>query len=378
MNALLLSASFLAPYRVLRCAAQAGSAVHVLGTKAARPLALSRYCTRFEEFTFDTADEHAARAIDEYAEAHGIGIVLPSDAPTTRFLCTMGSRLKANVFPLPTLGAFQQLVTKDRFRDLCMRLGLPHPETRMFEDRDALCAALGRGELRLPAMFKPVNRAGSIGVVRAGRQDALAIAAKLEYAPILVQDFVDGTDVSISVVCEAGRIRRQAIYLRRRDTFHFIRQENLSALVARIAEALALTGVINFDSRVAPDGRVWLIECNPRFFFNVDVVMLAGENFADPEQRGEGPARMVSETRVRLSQDIFRRLLGGHLPDARDRRVLGHWLADPLMYLLIALGYGTRWSLPALEELAAVARLGIGADQPEEVEPDPAEAPVTR
>src|SRR5437868_507369 len=100
---LLLANEFVAQYRVLRCAAMTGARVHVMGPEKARALALSRFCAAYHPYSFgneaylggnaEIDPKIVATAVDEIARKHGIDMVLPSDALTTRLLSIMQPHL---------------------------------------------------------------------------------------------------------------------------------------------------------------------------------------------------------------------------------------------------------------------------------------------
>ncbi len=187
--------------------------------------------------------------------------------------------------------------------EVCERFGVPHPKGALYLDRASLLSAIDGGRVRLPAMFKPLNRAGGIGVVKADADTAHALAAAIEYAPILVQDFIDGDDRSISVFCRGGEIKKEVVYSHPDGVFHFHDEPELSRLVHELAEAMKLDGVINFDARVDRDGKVPLIECNWALLHSMDAIMIAGINFADMEvstRTAFDPSRDVKLPRATL------------------------------------------------------------------------------
>src|SRR6476620_2529165 len=47
----------------------------------------------------------------------------------------------------------------------------------------------------------------------------------------------------------------------------------------KIIQATNYSGVIGFDLRQRDDGRFVFLECNPRFWYNMELTMLAGANF---------------------------------------------------------------------------------------------------
>lgn len=363
LDILMLSAGFVAQYRVMRCAAARGARVHVLGSGAAPSLALSRFCHAYRPFDFGRDLQSAARAIDDYASRNGIDLVLPSDAPTTRFLAAVRPLLATASFPVPELAAFDELATKDRFMALSRRLAIPHPQGNVYASKAELIEALARGELRLPAMLKPVDRAGSIGVVKIDAANAQNVAWQIDYAPILAQDFVEGDDRSISVFCRDGTVLKQAIYEHPEGEFRFRKEPALEKLVAEIARELKLTGVFNFDARIDREGRVWMIECNPRFFFNMDVAMVAGMNFADPDHSGD-EVTSLDDRAIRVPQALLRALFRLRRPQSGDWKTLMHWLADPLMFALLASGYYRRWNASWLEAFAAAHKAPEATQEP--------------
>src|SRR5581483_4826517 len=173
------------------------------------------------------------------------------------------------------------LGTKDHFAETCRKLGIRHPSTEMFADKDALLAALQNGRLQLPLMLKPLDRTGGTGVIRIDEHNARQQIERVDYAPILTQTFVAGTDRCISLFCCDGQILKQVVYENEGGTFRFFEDVALIDLAGQFLSTLKLDGLINFDARIGTDGTIWMIECNPRFTFNMDVAMVAGLNFAD-------------------------------------------------------------------------------------------------
>ena len=334
---LLLASEAEIQYRVLRCAASLDAEVHVMGPARAKPLAFSRFCKKFHAASdFAKAPEASlAQKIDTLAHAHGIDLVIPGDTITTRLLTRIRTMLKTPVFPVPEAQAFEALATKDRFMEVCERFCVPHPKGALYFDRAGLLAAIDDGRVRFPAMFKPLNRAGGIGVVKADADNARALAAAIDYAPVLVQEFIEGEDRSISILCRNGAVKKEVVYSHPDSVFHFHEEPELSRIVRDLAKAMRLDGVINFDARLDRDGKVWLIECNPRFFFSMDAIMIAGINFADIN----GPHAVADPRRdVKLPRVTVKDFLKLRLPAGPDRKMLAHWLGDPLMLAYAATG----------------------------------------
>lgn len=352
-NVLLIAHAHQAPYRVMRCAAAVGAKVHVFAGPGARSLAASRYCAALRDFPLDPAPnpDIAIARIEAYAHAHAIDMVLPADAVATRFLASIRARLSVPTFPIPDLATFDTLATKDRFMHFCRAHGIRHPEGHLLANREALQAALANDCIPLPAILKPTDRWGSVGVVKIDAANAHEIAAKIDYAPILVQDYVEGVDRSISIFAVNGRVTKQVTYCYPDGAFTFAAEPELARIAGDIARDLRLDGVFNFDARIEVDGTVWLLECNPRFFFTMDAAMVAGANFASLEQ-GDGIVG-VADGELRQPEALLKRLLKGRLPNRRDLKMLLHWLKDPIYFALAVAGYKRRWEAPALENRIA-------------------------
>lgn len=356
MRLLLLATNFGAPYRVLRCAAALPAEVYVAGQGPARSLVLSRYCRRFLPFSFVRNDlEEAAARLDACAREVGADMVLPSDIETTKFLARVKPQLATPVFPLSAPEAIEQLAAKDRFMHLCRRLNVLHPEGLVLADRTALEEAIVAGRFPLPAILKPLNLAGGMGIVRIDETNAREIGARIDYAPILAQQFIQGVDRCVTLFCRDGQVVNQIVYEHPGGTFRFIEDRELSRVAAEIACALNLTGVINFDARIDAAGRVWMIECNPRFYFNMDVAMMAGLNFADCTAPSLA-ARTIGLQQIRIPKALLRALMRWQRPTRQDLRMLWHWLKDPLMFALVATGYEERWRFPSRARLPVLRR----------------------
>jgi biotin carboxylase len=365
-NILLLAQSFQAPYRVMRCAAALGAKVFLFCNDEARSLAVSKFCAGYRDFTFEPepVPEAAAAEIEAFCRAHKIDMILPADAIATRLLVRAKHLLTTPVFPIPDLTTFDQLVTKDRFMEFCRANDVRHPEGHILANREALIAAIKNGCIRLPAILKPINRWGSVGVVKIDESNALEVASTIDYAPVLVQDFIEGVDRSISIFARKGAVQKQVTYCYPNNDFTFQREPELARIIGDISAKLKLEGVFNFDARIEADGTVWLLECNPRFFFTMDAAMVAGANFARIEtangaqshfskvQAGpDGPIITVEDGQLRQPEALLKHLLRGRIPNAMDGKMLVHWLKDPVYFGLAVAGYKRRWNSRLLERL---------------------------
>jgi biotin carboxylase len=354
MNILLIASEGRLPYRVLRCAATAAT-VYVLGSRPARFLAFSRYCKHFYAATWPFGSNHDANLADEInalIEQLHIDIVLPGDATTTRSLISMRDNIVGRCFPMPTLETFDLLNDKWRFAQLCASLGIQCPATRLLADASALLREIELGSIVFPAIAKPISMSGGWGCTPLARDTAYECASTISYRPIVVQDFIPGVDVDTSVYCDSGIIMVSMKHTYANGRYTTFSHGLIRDCVLRIVERLKLNGVFNFDLRVTPDGRVYFIECNPRFFFTMHMSMLAGANFVTAGLGGTLSGAPLVQAQPRTIHSPSAAFAGLRSPGAALQKswpALKFWLRDPLPILLERMGLSSDRLDPAAD-----------------------------
>ena len=252
----------------------------MLGTKEARPLALSLFCRSFLQLPFE--DGFGAASIPfirRLCEEMRIDWVIPSDVATTRFMTGAAAMLGPKSYPVPDTAIFDQLNDKSTFTALCQKLGLATPRTEVLPGLYRVRERFRAGHLALPLVLKPTNREGGDGVVVVRSEDALKRIDGLQYSPVLLQEYVEGRDVCAFYLCREGRVEREAVYYHGGYFIEFIEDQRIGDQCRKIIEATNYSGVIGFDFRQRDDGSFVFLECNPRFWYNMELTMLAGVNF---------------------------------------------------------------------------------------------------
>jgi glutathione synthase/RimK-type ligase-like ATP-grasp enzyme len=290
---LLLASNGRLGYRVLRCVAAVESVrrVVVLGTRGesswpTRGLRASRFCDEFVPLDGQYADEAPLAQVNAVAARYPDALIAPADMAATRFLAVSAGRLDAPCVPSPSLFALDLLARKDAFAAFCQAAEIPHPPTALAADlAEARRLVTARPPDRL-AVIKPLLGQGGVGVKFVSPVEA---GWRVDYAPILVQDYVPGSDLCASAFCENGRIiafqayrhvTRSVLGKTLHTSLDFFDAPQLRALVAKAAGRTRLSGMVNFDARLSDAGELMLIECNPRPWFTMQLAMLAGRNFA--------------------------------------------------------------------------------------------------
>jgi hypothetical protein len=333
---LMVATSFAMPYRVMRCAQASDAEVYVLGNPGAWLLHFSRYCRRFflnETIINGDRDEALALEINHVVQELGITMVMPGDAPSTRALIACRDLIEVPCFPLPSLEQFDALNNKWAFSKLCEGLGIRVPRTCLLPDVATLAHQIARGELSCPLVAKPLNWSGSGGVVALGGTDLESRLRMINYRPIVVQELIEGQDIGASAYARAGKIEAFVAHAYRRRVYSTFQDDQIYSDVAKIVDHYNLEGVYNFDMIRDPGGCVYYLECNPRFFYKINLSMMAGINFVEfglPGERLTGPALISNGTSVRLPTAVLASLASGGWPTKRDWAMAAHIYSDPL------------------------------------------------
>jgi hypothetical protein len=339
---LLLVANGRLGYRVLRCLAALDDvgAVIVLGSRGesswpTEGLSRSRFCSEFVRAEWGYDDPRTANQVNRIADRYSDLRVMAADLATNLFLSRFGKAISAETFGAPNASALGGLARKDAFSRFCAEAKLPHPRTTVAADLAELERILAARAHQL-FVLKPVDGQGGTGVRFASSSHGWR---DIDYRPIVVQDYVPGSDLCASAFCRAGRIEafqayrhicKQVLGWPVHIGMEFFDSPRLRDLVAAVAARTSLDGIVNFDARQTPAGEVLLIECNPRPWFTMQLAMLAGANLLRScfdEQGLAGPAEPVKTTLPLFPGGLLN--LGGGFPWTHVR----HMAADSWYYL---------------------------------------------
>ncbi|HXP03531.1 MAG TPA: ATP-grasp domain-containing protein [Stellaceae bacterium] len=333
VNGLMIAFALTLPYHVMRTAAAAGMRVHVLGNGASRGLRMSRHCRAYHRSRYAGDAETLLAEICELVRRHKIGILLPSDDVSTRLLATLGDRLPVPSFPVPAVATFDLLNDKWNFTQFCLGHGVRAPEAWLFDDAASLRDAVHSGAITLPLTIKPTNRSGGFGVFHIRRPDEIALIDRVDYTPVLAQRHIAGESVSITLFCDEGNVRAHVAQERDDIRFRVFANPDLLANASRLAALTCYSGSVNFDAVLSDeDGLAYLVECNPRFWYSVYLVMLIGLNFVELALAGPGAeTATLDQGEIRLS---LREILVQPWRATRlDWKYLAYNLSDPVAYL---------------------------------------------
>jgi predicted ATP-grasp superfamily ATP-dependent carboligase len=317
----------------------------MLGANGAQGIKYSRYCKAFSQTTRlidGVFDAELAEEINHYVDRFNIDMVLAGDAPSTRSVIAIKDLIHVPCFPTPELAQFDLLNDKWQFGCLCRSLGIEYPSSRIFSNLEELDRAIINSDLSFPQIAKPLSMDGGIGCIVLQPETARKQLAKIFYHPILVQEFIKGEDIGASVFCERGEIKAFIAHRYRRDTYTTFFDDAIYNDINKLMRHLKVDGVFNFDMRLAPDGRIFYLECNPRFFFKIAMSMIAGINFVSlglPGRGSNGLPKTCGSITVRFPKAI---LISMHTPwkiGVNSWEALKFVLADPIPYFREEFGF---------------------------------------
>ncbi|WP_446038039.1 ATP-grasp domain-containing protein [Streptomyces sp. SID1121] len=191
----------------------------------------------------------------------------------------------ARLLGLPTVGpeVMQACRNKATARTLFARHGVPSAAS--MSARSLLEAALAAETIGYPVVLKPAAHAGSIGVIRVNRAEELPSAVEfasagarqgVESNKILVEEFLDGPEVSVECVTHLGTTTVVAVTRKTVGMDPYFEElahtvdaadpllDTVAPVAAASIRALGLSdGVSHVEMRLV-DGRPRLIEVNAR------------------------------------------------------------------------------------------------------------------
>lgn len=222
------------------------------------------------------------KTINNWIAEYEIDVVVPADTRCTRLLAKHAGEIRgARVFPLPRPELFEELYDKWQFFQLLESAQVPTPQSLLVYSMNSLPWRWG-----VPAIVKPTAGEGGIGVRMvtswAELSEAVRTALETTHSPVLVQEYIPGRDIDLNLLAHNGQTVAACVQRLQADGMHFVRYDEVVDLGRRICEVTGYHGVGHIDMRVDDrDGRVKVIEFNPRFWGTLIYSSWSGMNFLE-------------------------------------------------------------------------------------------------
>ncbi|MEI6437317.1 MAG: ATP-grasp domain-containing protein [Candidatus Omnitrophota bacterium] len=315
---------------------------HVFARKRMWAVSLSKHCRGYIDVS-GLSDEAVLDRINSYCVSQGISVVIPGDFRGSRILVARRDRLAAGVslFPSADMATLETLHNKQSFARLLKTLGIPQPKMVIVDSFSQLEAL----DTRFPCIAKQVHGEGGSfeRYLKNDREALLASGRSAADFPLMVQEFIPGTDLCLNIFARQGKVLACTMqeYVTP-EKMRFFSSGALLELGQKIVAAVNFEGVLNFDiRRDSRDGSFKFIECNPRFWGSMYATTCRGMNFPalglgllatpEPLQHDSGDNEYL------VTRPAARKLLKGALA-WRDiprltRDDLKGQFADPLSFL---------------------------------------------
>ena len=330
-------------YIGMKCATKAGLRVHVLGSRRASALRESRYCKGFtlgpgySDFSSQKIQTEWLEKIEECIRREKIDLLIALDIEATELLARLAGQLSVPNLPINSLEALDLLNSKWNFGKLCEELGIRTPRSWRFDDKASLLEALERDDFPEKLILKPIAAEGGIGVIPFAKKHAGKTLEAVEYAPLLLQEFIEGSHIGLSVFTSHGKTIVSVVHQIVNQRFVFSQNQEYQQFGCRINEHVKASGIMNYDAQITPEGLIYLLECNPRGYFTMDYTALAGVNMIEVAMQDwsnfSGPPMTVADAAFTAPIGCLKRILRVKPTTRNDRRMLLEEIRDPVIFV---------------------------------------------
>jgi len=259
--------------------------VTITGLEVGSRLRSPFYCDRFVKINpigNSCWSDTLLNSIEQTCERYWIDVIVPAGTGATIALAGIASRIKgARTIPLPDCDTFNKLNDKMEFAAFMSSQGLPHPRTWPTPS----VAELEQCPLVPPVIVKPATGEGNQGIELAldsAKFEDLKSRLRNRFSrPLIVQEYIPGSDIDLSLVAIDGNVTAWTIQERiAEEEVRFLSNEKVLELGTEIIKRTRYNGVAHIDMRVNEcNGSITVIEFNPRFWFTVAASEAAGVNF---------------------------------------------------------------------------------------------------
>lgn len=264
------------PYAVreIRAFSRHGHVVHAADSFRFAPGNGSRHVTKAHETLAPCEDARGYHnQIATIVETYGLDLVVPSFEEVF-YLQAHNAMPGEATFPIfaAQFETLEVLHDKGSFASLCETVGLNVAASEICRTSEELIEATRRHDQFFARAS--YSRAGTDIVTNAGPLANVTPVEDVEPTadnPWLVQPFIEGTDLCSFSIAHEGKIVAHSAYRHPKTldsaggiVFESVWHEPALRAAQTIVEATHYTGQISFDFLTTDDGRLYLVECNPR------------------------------------------------------------------------------------------------------------------
>ncbi|MCB2091946.1 MAG: ATP-grasp domain-containing protein [Alphaproteobacteria bacterium] len=281
--------------KVIYCLHQVFKNIYIISNNEKSILRYTRYKKKFTYIPWSDKAEGQEKNIAEinnFCDENAIDFILFGDCNSSNFLDKYKDRFKSlKFFPTLARNTLENMDHKWLFSQILMKEGISTPHTLYIDTPEKLDFSKQEyieKQIGYPLIVKPILSDGSLGVRKINNFEELRnhVFEKNAYndLPLVIQKYIVGTDGGYSYLAVDGKVLAHSVQiLKQEDELEFIRHTEIEELGSKIVELFKYNGAGNIDLRIeSGTGKVYIFECNPRYWRSVNAAMWCGLNF--PEQ----------------------------------------------------------------------------------------------
>jgi predicted ATP-grasp superfamily ATP-dependent carboligase len=258
----------------------------------------SNAASRYSRFTKSYAtvqnynDEIYLQSILNYAIDKDIDLILPIDESAhkifSRNLAAIHRIFKTS--PIPSEKEFEIATNKWKLSEFCESNNFPYPKSYYINNTNEIDHLK---DLRFPLLIKPESGHGGKNISKLDNFDNLkkflSSNPDSSMGNYIVQDFIEGYDIDMSLLAKNGEILAYTIqkgFIKRSNQFaasagiEFLYEDKIHNNVSKLISSLNYSGIAHLDLRYDANCKEFkLIEINSRFWGSLTGSVFAGVNF---------------------------------------------------------------------------------------------------
>lgn len=294
INLLLLAGSDTLNVKVLYCLHPCFKNIHVVADSEDSLVKYTRYKKFFTHCDWNATGDRREKSIEylkSYCKQNNIEVILPGDLAASAFLNSVKNDFPdQKLFPTMSIEELTLLDNKWLFGQRLSDAGIQTPKSILLERQSDFSETRQseiESQIGFPLMLKPLFGEASEGIKKINTFSDLNwhINEVLgpDMSPVLLQPYIDGYDAGFSVIAENGDVKVKAVQIILDvDVLEYRPHKRIEELGEKIVKLINYSGAANFDLRIDyHTDEIYVIECNPRFWFTIPSAKWQGLNFPE-------------------------------------------------------------------------------------------------
>lgn len=261
-------------YCAMQSLARMGHKAFMLTDDEKTPFIRSKFCSGYLKTAAESDSAEYANELTEFIQEKDIDILFPMSDVTMRLVSRHKEKLGAIVkISVPDEGKLDIALNKARAMRFAEENGFLTPKTMFPRTLDDALRMIREGEGKI--VLKTPYGTGGSGVFISDDKNSLSAWVTQRFDPenpIVLQEFIDGDFYDLMAICQDGKISEWfGFYLPSEYSFAGAPPYAFPSLnngmyeyCRSFIEKLDWTGPIDFDFLRGKDGRLYLLEINPR------------------------------------------------------------------------------------------------------------------